>query len=324
MSPTLFHEFLSQQVFVLLLIGACVGAVFFAVSFLLSSESKFRLAIRYTGIALIGMIGSFITLVLMFPFNILYAYFPNFYLITIIITELVYSCIGYLTGSFLNKSSALKKMIMALILLLFPVFSSIITIGFVQFLGNISKQQLSNEGYYVGGDIAKITSSSELEKIYTSTKKEAIPYDALARNPNTPDQIRKDIFSQHPTLINEVAGDPKLSPILLTKIYSGANEISDPAQKEWVLGILASNPSTPHEIIQKFISENYLLDKVALNPNLSSEQFQILAKNPDTKVRSALTWNKNIPTSILEQLANDSDNYVVTSAKRALQTRQAQ
>lgn len=82
-----------------------------------------------------------------------------------------------------------------------------------------------------------------------------------------------------------------------------------------VVGFVAANPKTPHDILYKLATGNnvWLRTRLCSNPNLPEDVALVLADDPDERVRENLAKHPNLPVSVISKLASDSDERVLTA-----------
>jgi hypothetical protein len=73
--------------------------------------------------------------------------------------------------------------------------------------------------------------------------------------------------------------------------------------------VVASNPNTPRQVLERLASEESALIRrhVALNPKTPVEILRKLAEDPETDVRLAVAENAQTPQEILTLLSSDDD-----------------
>jgi pentose-5-phosphate-3-epimerase len=139
---------------------------------------------------------------------------------------------------------------------------------------------------------------------------------AVAENPNLPpDKLAKLAKSNHSNIRKGVAANPKAPWVLLQSLL-GDDEC------KWQL---AQNPAMRGNdlaelALQKTAGPNLLAD-IAMNPSLSSDQIEKLAKHKDVWVRLGIARNTNTPQEIrkgilegflkLKSEENEGDRYLI-------------
>ena len=89
-----------------------------------------------------------------------------------------------------------------------------------------------------------------------------------------------------------------------------------------VRALVATNPSTPSDILEKFFSDEKIVrDGLSGNPNTPAKLLKILAGDNDKMVRMRLAENPGAPGEILKTLMDDSDPNVAKAAEVNLEKR---
>lgn len=87
-----------------------------------------------------------------------------------------------------------------------------------------------------------------------------------------------------------------------------------------VRALVATNPSTPPSILEKFFSDEKIVrDGLSGNPSTPIKILKILANDADKMVRMRLAENPAATKEILEELADDSDLNVSKAAQTNIQ-----
>ena len=122
----------------------------------------------------------------------------------------------------------------------------------------------------------------------------------VAANPNLPlEKLAKLAKSEHNNIRKGVASNPKAPWVLLQSLLKDD-------ECKWQL---ARNPAMRGEdlaelALQKTAGPNILTD-IAMNPSLSKEQIEKLAKHKDESVRLGVARNPNTPNTITLAILND-------------------
>jgi hypothetical protein len=76
-----------------------------------------------------------------------------------------------------------------------------------------------------------------------------------------------------------------------------------------IVAILASNPATPDDLLSEIVrSDNVsILHNLIRNPRAGLHRLQILAHNPDRRIRRGLIMRSGVPREILEIMLHDPD-----------------
>ncbi len=86
-----------------------------------------------------------------------------------------------------------------------------------------------------------------------------------------------------------------------------------------VRALVATNPSTPSPILEKFFNDEKIVrDGLSGNPNTPIKLLKILVNDSDKMVRMRLAENPNVTKEILTQLLEDSDTNVILASQSAL------
>lgn len=89
-----------------------------------------------------------------------------------------------------------------------------------------------------------------------------------------------------------------------------------------VRALVATNPSTPSDILEKFFSDEKIVrDGLSGNPNTPAKLLKILAGDNDKMVRMRLAENPGAPGEVLKTLMDDSDPDVAKAAEVNLEKR---
>jgi len=89
-----------------------------------------------------------------------------------------------------------------------------------------------------------------------------------------------------------------------------------------VRALVATNPSTPTDVLEKFFSDEKIVrDGLSGNPNTSPKLLKILANDNDKMVRMRLAENRGASTEIVSILLTDVDVDVAKAARANLDTR---
>ncbi len=122
----------------------------------------------------------------------------------------------------------------------------------------------------------------------------------VAANPNLPpEKLAKLAKSEHNNIRKGVASNPRASWVLLQSLLKDD-------ECKWQL---AQNPAMRGEdlaelALQKTAGPNLLSD-IAMNPSLSKEQIEKLAKHKDESVRLGVARNPNTPKTITLEILNE-------------------
>ena len=122
----------------------------------------------------------------------------------------------------------------------------------------------------------------------------------VAANPNLPpEKLAKLAKSEHNNIRKGVASNPRASWVLLQSLLKDD-------ECKWQL---AQNPAMRGEdlaelAIQKTAGPKLLTD-IAMNPSLSNEQIEKLAKHKDESVRLGVARNPNTPKTLTLEILND-------------------
>jgi hypothetical protein len=183
------------------------------------------------------------------------------------------------------------------------------------------------------------TSSDMLRKMWDAGKDNSSIFDALEENPETPEDVIEQIWYHYKTIdvktkafrnlmkhkntpiirINDfckcrkslledlkfdieeyIATYPKLPTVIIENIYAGCTDVNSNTCRA-----IASNPSTPSEIIKEL-----------WNKKIS---FSFFRKNPDASIRKAnfiaLLTNSNVPADIIQKMWEQKDKFVEENGK---------
>jgi hypothetical protein len=111
-----------------------------------------------------------------------------------------------------------------------------------------------------------------------------------------------------------VAKNPHTPVVILKKLAQ------DPINL--VRALVATNPSTPPEILEGFFSDEKIVrDGLSGNPNTPVKLLHVLVNDNDKMVRMRLAENPATPNETLQELLQDSDENVVLAAKANLEDR---
>ncbi len=129
----------------------------------------------------------------------------------------------------------------------------------------------------------------------------------VARNTKTPIKILETLLNDE---IQEIRQEVAKNNISSVSALESLSEDSDP----YVRLDVAQNPLTPHAILEVLSKDhanyngNYFVRQaVASNPNSRVELLQVLANDPDARVRWNVIGNPIFPTMQLIQFFNDSE-----------------
>jgi hypothetical protein len=94
-----------------------------------------------------------------------------------------------------------------------------------------------------------------------------------------------------------LAANSSLSPAMQEKLYA--------LGEESVSRVLASNPASEANILDRLFESGMFTASLASNPSLSSDKLESLALSSDAEVLSALAANTSTPIEVLYQLSLD-------------------
>lgn len=127
---------------------------------------------------------------------------------------------------------------------------------------------------------------------------------AIARNPSTPNKIRKQLAKNSDPRVQKAvsigfAGNP----------FTPADVLESLAQNQdlEVRSTVASNPSTPASVLELLAAQqmDIIYYMLAKNPSTPNNLLEKLAEHSLKAIRTIVATNLNTPTSSLEQLAGD-------------------
>ena len=116
-----------------------------------------------------------------------------------------------------------------------------------------------------------------------------------------------------PQIRAAVARNPKTPPNILTQLAKDENNT--------VVAAVAENPKTPYTILDAIAdshTEKSVLQKIALNPNITEETAWKLTVDEHPHVRYTLARNKFVPQVVLRTLEEDLIPYVRRAAAETL------
>jgi hypothetical protein len=175
----------------------------------------------------------------------------------------------------------------------------------------------------------KSVSVDDLKKIYYPFKDNRELVGQIAMNLS----LRTSVYDrdkEYSDVMVELLSDIATNPVDMGARWAVAKNPHTPVEVLKILAkddvnlvraLVATNPSTPPNILEKFFSDEKIVrDGLSGNPSTPIKMLKTLSADADKMVRMRLCDNKSVTKEILTLLLDDQDDEVAKAAKINLET----